>query len=152
MKILMVCLGNICRSPLAHGIMQSRIDEFGFEWLVDSAGTGDWHVGQAPDNRAIQEASKNGLNIKNQKARHFTLKDFDLFDIILTMDTQNYNDVRRLAPNDASLQKVHMIMNFAEPNKNIPVPDPYYDERFGLVFEMLTEAIDKFIELHSKSH
>jgi protein-tyrosine phosphatase len=151
MKILMVCLGNICRSPLAHGIMQSKIDALGLDWIVDSAGTGDWHVGEAPDSRAISEAKKNGIDIGYQKARNFTPKDFHLFDVILAMDTQNYNDILKIAPTEALKSKVQMIMNFASPNKNIPVPDPYYDNRFGLVFDMLTEAVDKFIEASKMS-
>jgi protein-tyrosine phosphatase len=146
----MVCLGNICRSPLAHGIMQSKIEALDLPWYVDSAGTGDWHVGQQPDQRAISEARKNGLDITNQRARHFTVKDFALFDFILTMDTQNYNDVGRLAPNDTAKQKVHMIMNFVSPSKNIPVPDPYYDNRFSLVYGMLEETIEKFVEIYSE--
>ncbi len=150
MKIVMVCLGNICRSPLAHGIMQSKIDEFYLPWQVDSAGTGDWHKGQLPDERAIKEARKNGLDITNQRARHFTEKDFDAFDFILTMDTQNYNDVCRLAPNEEAKKKVYMIMNFASPGKNIPVPDPYYDNRFALVYEMLEDSIGKFVEVYSE--
>lgn len=150
MKILMVCLGNICRSPIAHGIMQTKIDAFDLPWYVDSGGTGDWHVGQLPDARAIKEARNNGIDITNQRARHFNVNDFEAFDFILTMDTQNYNDVCRLAPSEEAKKKVHMIMNFASPNKNIPVPDPYYDNRFSLVYEMLDETIEKFIEVYSE--
>ncbi len=152
MKILMVCLGNICRSPLAEGILQDRIDNFGLDWMVDSAGIGNWHVGELPDLRSINEAQKHGINISNQRARHFTKKDFKNFDYILVMDASNYNDAIRLAQNEEDKNKVHMIMNFVEPNKNIVVPDPYYDNRFSLVYDMLTEAIDAFVDQHVKKN
>jgi protein-tyrosine phosphatase len=141
----MVCLGNICRSPLAEGILQSRIDELALDWEVDSAGTGGWHAGELPDSRSIREAAKNGIDIKGQRARKLRHSDFEDFDLLLTMDTENYNDVRRLAQNEAQRNKVKLIMNFAEPNKNISVPDPYYDDRFSLVFGMLVESIDALI-------
>lgn len=145
MKVLMVCLGNICRSPLAHGILQSRIDQYNLPWFVDSAGTGGWHSGESPDYRAILEARKHGVDISHQSARQIKLTDFTNFDLILAMDTQNYNDIRSLTQKLEEKNKVQMIMNFSNPEKNLPVPDPYYDGRFALVFEMLEEAIDKLV-------
>lgn len=145
MKILMVCLGNICRSPLAHGIMQDRIMQNGLPWAVDSAGTGGWHAGEAPDFRSILEAKKHSLDISKQQARKITLQDFQEFDLILTMDAQNYNDVLSLTSNREHRDKVKMIMNYLEPGKNIPVPDPYYDGKFALVYEMLENAIDQIV-------
>ena len=145
MKVLMVCLGNICRSPLAHGILQSKIDQYKLPWIVDSAGTGGWHSGESPDYRAILEARKNGVDISKQNARQIMLTDFANFDLILAMDTQNYNDIRALTQNQSERDKVQMIMNYSFPQKNIPVPDPYYDGKFALVFEMLEEAIDKLV-------
>ena len=145
MKILMVCLGNICRSPLAHGIMQDRIGMYHLPWEVDSAGTGGWHAGEAPDFRSVLEAKKHGLDISKQRARKITPGDFELFDLILTMDAQNYNDVMALTKNETQRSKVKMIMNYLEPGKNMPVPDPYYDGRFALVYEMLEQAVDQMV-------
>lgn len=145
MKVLMVCLGNICRSPLAHGILQTKIEQFNLPWMVDSAGTGGWHAGESPDYRAILEARKHGVDISHQNARQIKAVDFTDFDLILTMDTQNFNDVRSLTQNPEEKEKVKMIMNFSIPGKNVPVPDPYYDGKFSLVYEMLEEAIDKLV-------
>ena len=109
MKILMVCLGNICRSPLAHGIMQDRIDMHHLPWEVDSAGTGGWHAGEAPDFRSVLEAKKHGLDISKQRARKITSGDFELFDLILTMDAQNYNDVVVLTKNETQSENDHEL-------------------------------------------
>jgi protein-tyrosine phosphatase len=122
MKILMVCLGNICRSPLAHGILQQIADSKNLGWEIDSAGTGDWHVGQCPDRRSIAVAKKYGVDISTQKAQHFTTALFDKYDRILVMDRQNYKDVIRLAQNDAQKAKVSLFLD------DDIVPDPYYDD------------------------
>ena len=141
-KILMVCLGNICRSPLAEGILASKLpcDKF----LVDSAGTGSWHVGRAPDNRSIATARKNGLNIANQQGRQFQRSDFDAFDYIFVMDTHNYSDVIHLAQNETQKQKVQLILDAIFPNENVDVPDPYYGvaNGFDMVYQMLDEACE----------
>ncbi|CAN1569004.1 Wzb Protein-tyrosine-phosphatase [Flavobacteriaceae bacterium] len=141
-KILMVCLGNICRSPLAEGILASKLPEDKF--LVDSAGTGSWHIGRAPDSRSITTAKKNGLNISNQKGRQFQKSDFDTFDYIFVMDNNNYNDVIHLAQNDDQKNKVQLILDSIFPNEKVDVPDPYYGlaNGFDLVYEMLDEACD----------
>jgi protein-tyrosine phosphatase len=146
MKILMVCLGNICRSPLAHGLLQNKIDTLGLDWEVDSAGTGGWHAGEMPDRRAIEAAKKHGIDITNQKARQIKVSDFEQFDLILTMDAQNYRDVNSLVTLPEHKSKVKMIMNYVSFRKNIQVPDPYYDNRFDLVYNMLDEAIDALIK------
>ncbi|HRO07670.1 MAG TPA: low molecular weight protein-tyrosine-phosphatase [Saprospiraceae bacterium] len=146
MKILMVCLGNICRSPLAHGILERKIAENALlGWKVDSAGTSGWHNGEAPDNRAIQVALKNGFDISGQISRKITVQDFNDYDLILTMDTSNYNDVLRLCTNDTQRNKVRLIMNYLYPDKNISVPDPYYNDRFDEVVTMLDQAINELI-------
>lgn len=146
MKILMVCLGNICRSPLAHGILERKIAENALlGWKVDSAGTSGWHNGEAPDNRAIQVALKNGFDISGQISRKITVQDFNDYDLILTMDTSNYNDVLRLCTNDTQRNKVRLIMNYLHPDKNISVPDPYYNDRFDEVVTMLDQAINELI-------
>ncbi len=141
-KILMVCLGNICRSPLAEGILASKLPNDIF--FVDSAGTGSWHVGHAPDKRSISTAKKNGLDICNQKGRQFQKTDFDTFDYIFVMDNSNYNDVIHLAQNQVQKEKVQLILNAIFPNENVDVPDPYYGvaNGFDMVYEMLDEACE----------
>lgn len=141
-KILMVCLGNICRSPLAEGILASKLPNDKF--LVDSAGTGSWHIGRSPDNRSIATAKKNGLDICNQKGRQFQKTDFDAFDYIFVMDNSNYNDVIHLAQNQAQKDKVQLILDAIFPNENVDVPDPYYGvaNGFDMVYEMLDEACE----------
>ncbi len=146
MKILVVCLGNICRSPLAHGIFDHEIRTRKLDWEIDSAGTGDYHTGKTPDPRSIAEAKKNGLDISKQAARQLTPEDFKTFDHILVMDAMNYQNSRALAPSDALRDKVELIMNFAEPGRNGQVPDPYWDDDgFANVYKMLVKAVDGFI-------
>lgn len=147
MKILMVCLGNICRSPLAEGILKHKIKERGLDWTVDSAGTGSWHVGERPDPRSIAMARKKGIDISDQRARKFTVADFDRYDLILVMDSSNYQDVLRLAKTEEHRKKVELIMNFAAPGRNKNVPDPYWDDNgFEQVFDMLEEACEALIQ------
>jgi protein-tyrosine phosphatase len=138
-KVLMVCLGNICRSPLAEGILQSKLPK---NFIVDSAGTGGWHAGESPDKRSIEVAKKNGLDISNQRARKFTKKDFSEFDLIYVMDNSNLKDILKLAPNETAKQKVHLILNEIYPNENRDVPDPYYglNDGFEKVYKMLDKA------------
>ena len=136
----MVCLGNICRSPLAEGILQSKVNNTLF--LVDSAGTAAYHVGNLPDERSIAVARSYGIDITYQKARKFTVKDFDTFNIIYVMDASNYQNVLLVARNDSDIQKVKMILNETHPDKNESVPDPYYGGNAGFenVYKMLEEA------------
>ena len=138
----MVCLGNICRSPLAEGILRSKLSE---DFIVDSAGTGGWHAGQLPDKRSIAIAKSKGLDITNQKARQFKISDFDSFDHIFVMDNSNYKDVLSLAPNEEAKSKVKLILNELFPNENIDVPDPYYggEDGFENVYEMLDQACEE---------
>jgi protein-tyrosine phosphatase len=141
MKILMVCLGNICRSPLAEGLMQHHIEQVGLDWTVDSAGTGGWHVGNPPDRRSVQVARLKGIDISRQRCRQFTRADFAHFDRIYVMDMQNYRDVLRLAVSDADRAKVELMLNVVYPGQQQEVPDPYYDDDgFEAVFEMLDKA------------
>lgn len=152
-KILMVCLGNICRSPLAEGILASKLPKNKFK--VDSAGTGSWHIGNAPDERSIITAKKNGILISNQKCRQITTNDFDFFDYIYVMDNNNYNEVLELSKNQEHRKKVQLILNELFPNENVDVPDPYYGVQNGFdsVYQMLDEACDiiakKLIEKHT---
>ncbi|MCH3882529.1 MULTISPECIES: low molecular weight protein-tyrosine-phosphatase [Tenacibaculum] len=139
MKILMVCLGNICRSPLAEGILQSKVSDNVF---VDSAGTAGYHVGNLPDSRSIDVAKKYGIDITNQRSRKFSVEDFDNFDVIYAMDDSNFQDILSLAKNQSDSGKVKMILNEIHPNSDANVPDPYYggDLGFENVYEMLDEA------------
>jgi len=131
---------------LAHGILERKIAENALlGWKVDSAGTSGCHNGEAPDNRAIQVALKNGFDISGQISRKITVQDFNDYDLILTMDTSNYNDVLRLCTNDTQRNKVRLIMNYLYPDKNISVPDPYYNDRFDEVVTMLDQAINELI-------
>jgi len=145
-KVLMVCLGNICRSPLAEGILKSKINSEIF--FVDSAGTGAWHSGSLPDKRSIAVAKKYDIDLTDQCARVFLPEDFDRFDHIYVMDQNNYKEVCRLAPNEKALEKVQLILNEIHPDKNLEVPDPYYggDDGFENVFKMLDEACEKIKE------
>lgn len=142
MKILMVCLGNICRSPLAEGILQDKV---GSKHLVCSAGTGDWHVGEQPDRRSVDVAKRRGIDISDQRAQHFTPHLFDEFDIIYAMDQTNYNDLVELAKTDED-RKIKLFLEdaFGEPQ---PVPDPYYGTiaDFEAVFDLIDDATDQLI-------
>ena len=148
MNVLMVCLGNICRSPLAHGILESKAPE---DWYIDSAGTSGWHEGERPDTRSIVTAKGRGLNIDQQRSRPFLGEDFERFDVIFAMDSSNYTNITRLAPDEASKAKVRLIMNEAYPGENRQVPDPYTGGQRGFedVYDMLDLAIEKFLEQHS---
>jgi len=146
MRILMVCLGNICRSPLAEGILQEKAREAGLDWTVDSAGTGYWHVGAPPDRRSIVTARRHGIDISAQRGRQFQVADFQRFDHIFVMDTQNLRDVLRLAADDEQRAKVSLILDQTYPDQAQSVPDPYYDDDgFEAVFEMLDEACAAFV-------
>lgn len=138
----MVCLGNICRSPLAEGILKSKV--FNFKTLVDSAGTAAYHVGDRPDRRSIDIAKAHDIDISEQRARKFSVKDFDDFDYIYVMDNSNYEIVVALARNEEDKMKVRLILNEIFPNENLDVPDPYYDGEFGFknVYNMLDEVCD----------
>ncbi len=147
MKILMVCLGNICRSPLAEGIMKAKIEENNLDWEVDSAGTGSWHVGNLPDIRSIKVGKTHGIDITDQQARQFTKSDFEKFDLIFAMDASNYQNIVRMSNNEDQKNKVHLIMNMVNPGMNQTVPDPYYgDDGFENVYQMLDLACGKVIE------
>lgn len=128
----MVCLGNICRSPLAEGIMQHMAAAQGFDWHIDSAGTGGWHVGEGPDRRSVRTAKRHGIDISKQICRQFSYHDFTDFDMIYVMDKSNLYDVLAMAPNEALAAKAKLLLGDKE------VPDPYYDETmFEPVFELI---------------
>lgn len=141
----MVCLGNICRSPLAQGILENKIQSNKLDWTVDSAGTASYHVGELPDQRSIMTAKEHGIDITDQRSRKVTKDDFDHFDLILAMDASNYNNLRSMVHAEEKVSKVKMILNYAYPNENRQVPDPYYDGGFEKVYKMLDEACEKLI-------
>jgi len=145
-RILMVCLGNICRSPLAEGLLASKLPKDKF--IVDSAGTGHWHVGKQPDPRSIATATKYGIDITCQKGRLFQKSDFDTFDYIFVMDSSNYHDVLAIADTDEQKQKVSMILDVLFPGEKVDAPDPYFglENGFEVVYQMLDEACDKIAE------
>lgn len=139
-NVLMVCLGNICRSPLAHGIFQNLVADQNIK--VDSAGTANYHTGAAPDPRSIEIATIHGIDISRQKARQFVVEDFDQFDYIYVMDYSNQQNVLRLARNEQDRAKVHLLLGDAE------VEDPYYGgkEGFSVVFNKIQKACQHILE------
>jgi len=145
MKILMVCLGNICRSPLAEGILAHKTQHL--DVTVESAGTAGYHIGKFPDKRSIEIANKYEIDISNQKARQFSRADFDEFDIIYAMDTNNFAHLTSLAKNQNERDKIRMILNEIKPESFDSVPDPYYggDNGFHIVYNMLDKACNKII-------
>jgi protein-tyrosine phosphatase len=147
-KILMVCLGNICRSPMAEGIFRNRVELAGKKAIVDSCGTSDYHIGQTPDYRAVKTLQRNGIDISGLAARQFAVDDFDNFDHIFVMDASNLMNVLALARNQADKDKVSLLLEEIYPGENRSVPDPYYGgiDGFKEVFEMLDTAAIKFIE------
>lgn len=146
MKFLMVCLGNICRSPLAEGILKQKANEQGLNWQVDSAGTSAYHAGELPDSRSIAIAKEYGLDITDQRSRQITTNDLDEFDVIYVMDSSNYNNVMELCLTKKQRSKVRLIMNMVQPKRNIAVPDPYWeDSGFKKVYLMLEEACEAVV-------
>ncbi|SFT87774.1 protein-tyrosine phosphatase [Lishizhenia tianjinensis] len=148
----MVCLGNICRSPIADGLLRRKVEENNLDTVVDSAGTAAYHVGEAPDPRMRATGKQFGTPIDFLRARQFEVADFDAFDIIYAMDKSNYNNILKLARNAADEAKVKMILNESNPGMDLEVPDPYYggDQGFVDVYNMLDIATDKIVEKYLK--
>lgn len=144
-KILFVCLGNICRSPLAHGILESKLPSDRF--YIDSAGTASYHIGSQPDRRSIKVARNFGIDITNQQARAFQLTDFDTFDIIFAMDKSNYNDIIKLASSEEDIKKVKLFLDENRSILNKNVPDPYYGDMsdFKRVYDLIDETCNMFV-------
>lgn len=146
MRILMVCLGNICRSPMAEGILRQKTN--GTSITVDSAGTSSYHEGENPDTRAVINARRHGVDIASLIARPFEVEDFDRFDRIYVMDLSNLKKVQAMARNEEDLAKVDLLMNEVQPGSDIEVPDPYFggDEGFEHVFGLLNSAADAILK------
>lgn len=147
----MVCLGNICRSPLAEGILQYKARQAGCNWKVESAGTGSWHVGNPPHLLSQKVAAFNGIDISNQRGRQFRKEDFLNFDFIYVMDESNYADVKSISRDLWNKSKIDLLMNELFPGENRSVPDPYLgtESDYHKVFELINNACDKVIERFS---
>jgi protein-tyrosine phosphatase len=140
----MVCLGNICRSPLAHGIIEQLAKENGLDWEIDSAGTGNWHVGEGPDRRSTRTAREHGIDISKQICRLFKASDFDEYDHIFVMDKSNLSDILAMARNKEDEKKVALLLG------DKIVPDPYYDDtQFEPVFKMIEEGCREVIKQYA---
>ncbi len=150
MKILMICLGNICRSPMAEGILQHKLQEYNLEDTVhvDSCGFESYHFGEPPYHMAIQTAKKHGIDIAGQRQRLFSTEDFDLFDKIYVMDSGNYQSVKRMARNAEDMEKVDYLLNVVHPGKNQHVPDPWggTEKDFEYAFQLIDAACNLIVE------
>ena len=148
MTILMVCLGNICRSPLAEGILQQKIKAAGLDWKVDSAGTNGYHINEAPHRLSQKVAKKRGIDISNQICRRFTLEDFEKFDKIYVMAADVVDEMKELTGNKFEDAKVDLLLNELYPGENKDIPDPWYGPEAGYneVFDMIEEACEALIK------
>ena len=148
MKILMVCLGNICRSPLAEGILQKKAWEAGLDWHVESAGTNGYHNGEAPHNLSQKVARMNGIDISQQRSRKFIAADFDTYDKIYALAEDVMDDIRRIARNKFDPAKADLLMNELYPGRNLDVPDPWYGTEPGYheVYAMIDKVCDAIIQ------
>ncbi len=144
----MVCLGNICRSPMADGLLRRKVKEHNLNVFVDSAGTANYHIGSPPDHRMIETANSRGTEIQNLRARQFSKKDFQDFDLIYVMDESNLSNVNKLTTSSIEQQKVKLILKELYPNESLKVPDPYYGSMndFMEVYNLLDEVTDVIIE------
>ena len=151
MRILMVCLGNICRSPLAEGILKDKVEKAGLDWFVDSAGTNGYHIGEAPHKLSQKVARLNGIDICQQKARQFVKEDFDRFDKIYAMADDVMDDIKRIAKNKFDASKTDFLMNELFPGQNISVPDPWYGPEPGYhqVYKLINDACEAIIKKYA---
>ena len=147
MKILMVCLGNICRSPLAEGILQHKASATGLNWVVESAGTNGYHTGEPPHHLSIKVAELNNIDISNQRSRRFVAEDFERYDKIYAMAEDVMDDMKRIAKNKFDAQKTDLLLNELFPQQNRDVPDPWYGPEKGYhdVFDLIDKACEKII-------
>ena len=147
MKILMVCLGNICRSPLAEGILQNKSFNAGLTWSIESAGTYSYHIGEPPHPLSQKVASMNGIDISNQRARKFSSVDFEVFDKIYALANDVLTDMKKIAGKNFNVSKVDLLMNELCPGKDLDVPDPWYGPEPGYheVFKLIDKICDQII-------
>lgn len=155
MKILMVCLGNICRSPLMEGVLKHKLTAMNLSAEVDSAGTGSWHIGKLPDLRSIHVAKQHGIDITDQRARQIEASDLNHYDKIYVADREVYDSVLELSK-DLSIhrKKVDFLMNVIEPDSDRPVPDPYFGgpDGFEQVYDMINEACEHIVAALKKAN
>ncbi|MGN6402167.1 MAG: low molecular weight protein-tyrosine-phosphatase [Flavisolibacter sp.] len=153
MKILMVCLGNICRSPLAEGILQHKANEAGLNWTVDSAGTNSYHIGEPPHPLSQKVAKLNGIDICNQRARRFVKEDIDRYDKIYAMAKDVLDDIKHIAKEKYDPQKVDLFLNELHPGKNASVPDPWYGTEPGYheVYELISNVCDEIVSKYENA-
>ncbi|MGC4037393.1 MAG: low molecular weight protein-tyrosine-phosphatase [Chitinophagaceae bacterium] len=152
MKILMVCLGNICRSPLAEGILQDKVKKAGLDWKIDSAGTNRYHTGEAPHRLSQKVARLHGIDISNQRARTITPEDFDRYDKIYALASDVIHDMKHVVGKKFNPAKVDLLMNEIFPGQDIDVPDPYYggEEGYHEVYKMMNDACESIIGKYAK--
>lgn len=143
----MVCLGNICRSPMAEGILRAKIESSGIAVEVDSAATSDYHIGDSPDHRAVKKCKEYAIDISSLRGRQLTKTDFGTFDRIYVMDRSNYQNARQLTDDPTELKKLDMLLNLSYPAENREVPDPYFggEDGFEHVYQLLDTACDQLI-------
>lgn len=139
MKILMVCLGNICRSPIAQGVMENIVQDENLDWKIDSAGTSSFHAGEGPDPRSVEVAKQNNIDISSQRSREITKQDLSDFDYIFAMDKSNYRDIEKMC-NEDQKSKLKLFLKFGDSENIDEVPDPYYTLGFDHVFELINTA------------
>lgn len=147
MRILMVCLGNICRSPLAEGILQYKVQEAGLSWEIDSAGTNGYHVGESPHRLSQKVAKARGIDISHQRARKFVSIDFERFDKIYAMASDVIDEMKWIAGNQYDASKVDILMNEVYPGSDRDIPDPWYGPESGYheVYDMIDQACEVII-------
>jgi len=149
----MVCLGNICRSPLAEGILQDKAFKAGLRWTVESAGTGAWHTGQPPHHLSVKVAKQNGIDISRQRARSFEPADFDHYDYIYALAGDVLGEIKRIAGKKFDASKAGLLMNEAWPGRDRDVPDPYYGPEAGYheVFALIDQCCDAIVQRYAGS-
>jgi protein-tyrosine phosphatase len=147
-KVLMVCLGNICRSPMAEGLLRHKVRQLNLEVETDSAGTAGYHIGSKPDQRMIDTAAQFGVDISDLRARQFNVNDFDEFDFIFAMDQENQFNMQKLAKNETQRDKVKLLLEYVNYRNFTEVPDPYYGIKkdFEFVYNMLDEATETLLK------
>jgi len=145
MKILFVCTGNICRSPLAEGILKDKLSKLSIHAVIDSCGFESFHIGDHPDARAILVAQKRGIDISGHSSRLFTMNDFDNYDRIYVMDSSHYYRLNRIARNGDDKKKIDFVLNVLYPGKNISVPDPWSEDHdaFEKVYDLLEPVCER---------
>ena len=143
----MVCLGNICRSPMAEGILRSKIEAHGLSVEVDSAATSDYHIGDTPDPRSVQKCLDYNIDIRQLRGRQLQKEDFKIFDRIFVMDRSNFENAKQLTDDPTELAKLDLLLNLSSPGENKEVPDPYFggEEGFEHVYHLLDEACEQLI-------